>query len=113
MENNIFFAAILFLLLLTALLIFMHIKDSGACVLPKLNSGIYVLPSMQVNDPVGTLAVGHYDDADTVAAVIIGYGTNACYVERSDAIIKYQGLLTDSGFMVSLVIIIISHHMIF
>ncbi|XP_065030014.1 hexokinase-3-like isoform X1 [Musa acuminata AAA Group] len=53
-----------------------------------------------VNDPVGTLAVGHYDDADTVAAVIIGYGTNACYVERSDAIIKYQGLLTDSGFMI-------------
>ncbi|XP_065030016.1 hexokinase-3-like isoform X3 [Musa acuminata AAA Group] len=54
----------------------------------------------EVNDPVGTLAVGHYDDADTVAAVIIGYGTNACYVERSDAIIKYQGLLTDSGFMI-------------
>ncbi|XP_064989444.1 hexokinase-3-like isoform X2 [Musa acuminata AAA Group] len=53
-----------------------------------------------VNDSVGTLAVGHYDDADTVAAVIIGYGTNACYVERSDAIIKYQGLLTDSGFMI-------------
>ncbi|URD80889.1 Hexokinase [Musa troglodytarum] len=53
-----------------------------------------------VNDPVGTLAVGHYDDADTVAAVIIGDGTNACYIERSDAIIKYQGLLTDSGFMI-------------
>ncbi|XP_064989446.1 hexokinase-3-like isoform X4 [Musa acuminata AAA Group] len=59
-----------------------------------------VSSTSEVNDSVGTLAVGHYDDADTVAAVIIGYGTNACYVERSDAIIKYQGLLTDSGFMI-------------
>ncbi|URD80892.1 Hexokinase [Musa troglodytarum] len=59
-----------------------------------------VSSTSEVNDPVGTLAVGHYDDADTVAAVIIGDGTNACYIERSDAIIKYQGLLTDSGFMI-------------
>ncbi|XP_043723305.1 hexokinase-3-like isoform X3 [Telopea speciosissima] len=53
-----------------------------------------------VNDTVGTLALGHYDDEDTVAAVIIGTGTNACYVERTDAIIKCQGLLTNSGGMV-------------
>lgn len=56
----------------------------------------------QVNDTVGTLALGHYHDQDTVAAVIIGTGTNACYVERPDAIIKYQGLLTNYGGMVSL-----------
>ncbi|XP_010273376.1 PREDICTED: hexokinase-3-like, partial [Nelumbo nucifera] len=37
---------------------------------------------------------------DTVAAVIIGTGTNACYVERTDSIIKCQGLLTKSGGMV-------------
>ncbi|GAB2277051.1 Hexokinase-3 [Dionaea muscipula] len=53
-----------------------------------------------VNDTVGTLAVGHYNDEDTVAAVIIGTGTNACYLERADAIIKCQGLLTASGSMV-------------
>lgn len=49
---------------------------------------------------MGTLALGHYHDEDTVAAVIIGTGTNACYLERSDAIIKCQGLLTTSGGMV-------------
>ncbi|MQL70290.1 hypothetical protein Taro_002587, partial [Colocasia esculenta] len=52
-----------------------------------------------VNDTVGTLALSHYHDEDTVAAVIIGTGTNACYVERTDAIIKCQGL-TNSGSMV-------------
>lgn len=57
--------------------------------------------SNQVNDSVGTLALGHYHDEDTVAAVIIGMGSNACYVERTDAIIKCQGLLTTSGGMVS------------
>lgn len=54
----------------------------------------------QVNDTVGTLALSHYHDEDTIAAVIIGTGTNACYVERTDAIIKCQGLLTNSGGMV-------------
>ncbi|KAG5566320.1 hypothetical protein RHGRI_002053 [Rhododendron griersonianum] len=53
-----------------------------------------------VNDTVGTLALAHYHDEDTVAAVIIGTGTNACYLERADAIIKCQGLLTTSGCMV-------------
>ncbi|PNX91381.1 hexokinase-3-like protein, partial [Trifolium pratense] len=53
-----------------------------------------------VNDTVGTLAVGHYHDPDTVAAIVIGTGTNACYLERIDAIIKCQGLLTTSGRMV-------------
>ncbi|KAF6160169.1 hypothetical protein GIB67_016605 [Kingdonia uniflora] len=53
-----------------------------------------------VNDTAGTLALGHYHDEDTMVAVIIGTGTNACYVERTDAIIKCQGLLTNSGGMV-------------
>lgn len=56
---------------------------------------------MQINDTVGTLALGHYHDEDTVAAVIFGTGTNACYLERADAIIKCQGLLSTSGGMVS------------
>ncbi|XP_065030017.1 hexokinase-3-like isoform X4 [Musa acuminata AAA Group] len=76
-------------------------KDVSQCLEEAMSkNGLHMQVAALVNDPVGTLAVGHYDDADTVAAVIIGYGTNACYVERSDAIIKYQGLLTDSGFMI-------------
>ncbi|GAB4835254.1 Hexokinase-3 [Ancistrocladus abbreviatus] len=62
--------------------------------------GLDMRVSALVNDTVGTLAVGHYNDEDTVAAVIIGTGTNACYLERADAIIKSQGLLTTSGGMV-------------
>jgi len=60
----------------------------------------YTFHFKQVNDTVGTLAVGHYHDPDTVAAIVIGTGTNACYLERIDAIIKCQGLLTTSGRMV-------------
>ncbi|CAL9130884.1 unnamed protein product [Musa acuminata var. zebrina] len=76
-------------------------KDVSQCLEEAMSkNGLHMQVAALVNDPVGTLAVGHYDDVDTVAAVIIGYGTNACYVERSDAIIKYQGLLTDSGFMI-------------
>lgn len=66
--------------------------------------------SKQVNDTVGTLALCHYGDEDTVAAVIIGTGTNACYLERTDAIIKCQGLLTNSGVMVSLIGLFKSKH---
>ncbi|KAA0051244.1 hypothetical protein IC582_003395 [Cucumis melo] len=62
--------------------------------------GLDMRVSVLINDTVGTLAVGHYQDPDTVAAVIIGTGTNACYVERTDAIIKCQGLCTTSGSMV-------------
>lgn len=54
-----------------------------------------------MNNTVGTLALGHYYDKDTVAAVIIGAGTNACYIESNEAITKGQGLLTNSGRMVS------------
>ncbi|PKA58576.1 Hexokinase-3 [Apostasia shenzhenica] len=52
-----------------------------------------------VNDTVGSLSLGSYRDKDTVAAVVIGTGTNACYFERTEAIIKSQGLLTNSGGM--------------
>ncbi|XP_078445122.1 hexokinase-like 1 isoform X2 [Wolffia australiana] len=65
-----------------------------------LKVGLDMKVSALVNDTVGTLALSHYHDEDTVAAVIIGTGTNACYVERTDAIIKCQGLLTSSGGMV-------------
>ncbi|RZC69372.1 hypothetical protein C5167_032522 [Papaver somniferum] len=73
----------------------------------KISLGLILLPfelriklQTQVNDTVGTLALGHFHDKDTLAAVIIGTGANASYVERTDAIIKTQGLLTNSGGMV-------------
>jgi len=76
-------------------------KDVAQCLNEALaGSGLNVRVTALVNDTVGTLALGHYHDEDTVAAVIIGAGTNACYMERTDAIIKCQGLLTNSGGMV-------------
>nr|QXR02139.1 HXK5a [Phyllostachys edulis] len=53
-----------------------------------------------VNDTVGTLAGGRYMDNDVVAAVILGTGTNAAYVEYANAIPKWNGLLPRSGNMV-------------
>ncbi|KFK40349.1 hypothetical protein AALP_AA3G362600 [Arabis alpina] len=53
-----------------------------------------------VNDTVGTLAGGRYHNPDVVAAVILGTGTNAAYVERAHAIPKWHGLLPKSGEMV-------------
>jgi hexokinase len=55
----------------------------------------------QVNDTVGTLPGGRYVDNDVVAAVILGTGTNAAYVEHANAIPKWNGLLPKSGNMVS------------
>ncbi|KAF8041202.1 hypothetical protein BT93_B3203 [Corymbia citriodora subsp. variegata] len=68
--------------------------------LALMRNGLNMRVVVLANDTVGTLALGHYQDPDTVAAVVIGTGTNACYVERTDAIIKCQGLVTPSGFMV-------------
>ncbi|KAM0894528.1 hypothetical protein ACQ4PT_024477 [Festuca glaucescens] len=53
-----------------------------------------------VNDTIGTLAGGRYDDNDVIAAVILGTDTNAAYVERANAIPKWHGLLPKSGDMV-------------
>lgn len=41
-------------------------------------------------------------DNDVVAAVILGTGTNAAYVEHANAIPKWTGLLPRSGNMVSI-----------
>ncbi|XP_050940849.1 hexokinase-1 isoform X2 [Cucumis melo] len=53
-----------------------------------------------VIDTIGTLAGGRYHDNDVIAAVILGTGTNAAYVERAHAIPKWHGLLPKSGEMV-------------
>ncbi|KAK7341263.1 hypothetical protein VNO80_24189 [Phaseolus coccineus] len=75
--------------------------DVPACLQEALiRKGLDMRVAALVNDTVGTLALGHYHDSDTVASIIIGTGTNACYLERVDAIIKCQGLLTTSGYMV-------------
>ncbi|KAL8140182.1 hypothetical protein V2J09_006203 [Rumex salicifolius] len=76
-------------------------KDVAACLQEALTKkGLDIHVAALVNDCVGTLAVGHYYDEDTVAAVRIGTGTNACYMERADAVIKCQGIHTNSGGMV-------------
>ncbi|KAL3829933.1 hypothetical protein ACJIZ3_018735 [Penstemon smallii] len=53
-----------------------------------------------VNDTVGTLAGGKYSNPDVIAAVILGTGSNAAYVERAHAIPKWQGLPPKTGEMV-------------
>ena len=50
-----------------------------------------------MNDAVGTLAGAHYWDDDVMVAVILGTGTNACYIESVDAIHKMGKLATGSG----------------
>ncbi|XLS75637.1 hypothetical protein HN51_032502 [Arachis hypogaea] len=53
-----------------------------------------------VNDTIGTLAGGRFYNQDVIAAVILGTGTNAAYVERANAIPKWHGPLPKSGDMV-------------
>ncbi|BBN04436.1 hexokinase [Marchantia polymorpha subsp. ruderalis] len=53
-----------------------------------------------VNDTVGTLAGGRYINGDVMIAVILGTGTNACYVERAEAVPKWKGPPPKSGIHV-------------
>ncbi|KAH9301108.1 hypothetical protein KI387_012691, partial [Taxus chinensis] len=62
--------------------------------------GLNMCVSAMVNDTVGALAGGRYWDENVMAAVILGTGTNACYVEHADAIPKWKGPLPKSGNMV-------------
>lgn len=59
--------------------------------------GLDMRVSALINDAVGTLAKGRYSNSDVIAAVILGTGTNAAYVEQASAIPKWQGLLPKSG----------------
>ena len=63
-----------------------------------------------MNDTIGTLAGGRYHNQDFTAAVILGTGTNAAYVERAHAIPKWHGLLPKSGEMVSILQISVINH---
>ncbi|KAL8137024.1 hypothetical protein V2J09_003025 [Rumex salicifolius] len=55
---------------------------------------------MRVNDTVGTLAGGRYYNPNVIAAVILGTGTNAAYVEHVHGIPKWHGPLPKSDEMV-------------
>ncbi|XP_044471186.1 hexokinase-1-like isoform X2 [Mangifera indica] len=63
-------------------------------------AGLDMRVAALVNDTIGTLAGGRYSNQDVIAAVILGTGTNAAYVERAYAIPKWHGLLPKSGEMV-------------
>ncbi|KAJ0613555.1 putative hexokinase [Helianthus annuus] len=63
--------------------------------------GVDMRVSALVNDTVGTLAGGKYDNKDVAVAVILGTGSNAAYVERAQAIPKWHGPHPKSGEMVS------------
>ncbi|PKI50055.1 hypothetical protein CRG98_029555 [Punica granatum] len=62
--------------------------------------GLNMRVAALVNDTIGTLAGGTYYNPDVIAAVILGTGTNAAYVERANAIPKWRGPLPKSGEMV-------------
>ncbi|RYR04044.1 hypothetical protein Ahy_B06g083570 [Arachis hypogaea] len=62
--------------------------------------GLDMRVSALVNDTIGTLAGGRFYNQDVIAAVILGTGTNAAYVERANAIPKWHGPLPKSGDMV-------------
>ncbi|EOY30641.1 Hexokinase 2 isoform 3 [Theobroma cacao] len=80
-------------------------SDVGQDVVGELTKamervGLDMRVAALVNDTIGTLAGGRYNNPDVVAAVILGTGTNAAYVERAHAIPKWHGLLPKSGDMV-------------
>ncbi|OEL31900.1 Hexokinase-7 [Dichanthelium oligosanthes] len=62
--------------------------------------GVDMRVAALINDTVGTLAAGRYNDEDVVIGVILGTGSNAAYVEEATAIPKFEGELPKSGNMV-------------
>ncbi|KAM0889937.1 hypothetical protein ACQ4PT_027382 [Festuca glaucescens] len=68
-------------------------KDVVACLNAAMErQGLEMRVSALVNDTVGTLAGAHYWDEDVMVAVILGTGTNACYIERNHFIPKLRHL---------------------
>ncbi|XP_042443901.1 hexokinase-2-like [Zingiber officinale] len=69
----------------------------SAGVLSKRTKGFSI--DETVNDSIGTLAGARYYDEDVIIAVILGTGTNAAYVESSNAMPKWHGIQPTSGEM--------------
>lgn len=44
---------------------------------------------MQVDDTIGVLAGGRYYSKESVAAITLGMGTNAAYVESAQSVVKW------------------------
>ncbi|KAJ0742018.1 putative hexokinase [Helianthus annuus] len=73
-------------------------KDIVACLNEAMGrQGLDMRVSALVNDTVATLAGARYWDDDVMVAVILGTGTNACYVESVEAIPKLQGRKSTYG----------------
>jgi hexokinase len=73
-------------------------RDVVACLNEAMERlGVNMQVSSLVNDTVATLAGARYCDDDVMVAVILGTGTNACYVERVDAIPKLDDKKSKSG----------------
>jgi hexokinase len=64
-------------------------KNVVACLNEAMEAhGLDMRVSALVNDGVGTLAGARYWDEDVMVGVILGTGTNACYVEQKQKIPK-------------------------
>lgn len=73
-------------------------RDVVACLNEAMKrQGLDMQVSALVNDTVATLGGAKYWDDDVMVAVILGTGTNACYVERTDAIPKLPASNSQSG----------------
>lgn len=94
---------------MTELTIFVLLITLTRCSNLTVSCGIFTFFNEQVNDTVGTLAGGRYTKGNVIAAVILGTGTNAAYVERASAIPKWHGPLPRSGEMVSYPLILFSN----
>ena len=60
-----------------------------SCIGPDIESWTFLSQfrvAALINDSVGTLAGGCYVDSDTKIGIILGTGTNACYVEQASNI---------------------------
>ncbi|KAK2398286.1 hexokinase-1 [Trifolium repens] len=76
-------------------------RDVVACLNEAIErQGLDMRVSALVNDTVGTLAGAEYWDNDVKVAVILGTGTNACYIEQISSIPKLQGHISSFGKMV-------------
>ena len=62
-----------------------------------------------LNDTVGTLACGRYSSPDVTMGIILGTGTNCCYIEKADSIAKLKngaegtpGRSTDKSMVINM-----------
>jgi hexokinase len=88
-------------------------KNVVACLNEAMEAhGLDMRVSALVNDGVGTLAGARYWDEDVMVGVILGTGTNACYVEQKHAIPKLRSK-SSSGTTVLLIFIYVDRYVNF